>query len=138
MFCCFVPIATSIFVFVLEPSEGLNAAYITVLEQTFTITTGWWRANAEHGAYQHGGDVRSLNMCRVPLQPPDQVPSVQHHRRRGPGGVRERSGQSVGPGRLQRHGVYQGRPVHCGYGQHQGELQLHTRGFLTFGFHYSR
>lgn len=68
--------------------------------------------------------MKSLNMCRVSRQPPDQVPAVQHHRRRRPGGFWKRTGQSVGPGRLQRHGVHQGRPVHCGYGQHQGEVVL--------------
>lgn len=61
------------------------------------------------------------------LKPPDQVAAIQRHRGRHPGGVRQCTGQGVGPRRLQRHGVHQGRPVHRGHGQHQGESLLELK-----------
>lgn len=133
----FVPIATSIFIFVLEASEGREAAYITVFccrRLLQSQLAGGVQTGSSTTLISIAGNMNSncwpsvckvfFHVCCVSHQPPDQVPPVQHHRWRRPGGFWKCTGQGVGPGRLQRHGVYQRRPVHRGYGQHQGEVVL--------------
>lgn len=147
MLCSFVPIATSIFIFVSEPSEGLKVAYVTVFccrrllqsqlasgvqtqSTTLISIAGIWTQTV------YPQSVKPSRVCCVSPQPPDQVPAVQHHWWRCPGGFWKCTGQGVGQGRLQRHGVYQRRSVHCGYGQHQGELVLARVGFVSVCFYF--
>lgn len=127
---------TYLFVFVFEPFEGLKASYITVF---------WWRSllRSQLADGLQTGHLSVLinttemqtesiyfQMCSsfvacvfVSPQPPDQVPAVQHHWWCHPGGFWQCTGQGVGPWWLQCYGVYKRRPVHCGYGQHQGKVK---------------
>lgn len=131
MLRCFVPIATSIFSFCFRTirrtksflynsvfAAFYNHNWLVACKHRLLTSSAFW----EYELKLFIPGLKSLphTYC-VSRQPPDQVPAVQHHWWRRPGGFWKRPGQSVEPGWLQRHGVYQRRPVHCGHGQHQGD-----------------